>query len=255
MAIDLNALAVFQRAAGCRSFTAAAEQLGVTRSAVSQTIAKLEQSLGVALVLRTTRSVSLTDAGQALLVSVSPALAELGDALEASRPPGRRVRATALCRVLHCRGVPGLGPMLAAFAARYPALQLDITVTDEAFDIVGAGFDAGVRLGEVIAQTWSRCRCRRGSANWWCARRAIVMPMRFQAPTGTGQPSLHRLAQCAGQERPIAGSSKSGARVQCRCAAGNHQQRHGGDGQAGLGLAGRPGHRHGGHLAAVAATG
>jgi DNA-binding transcriptional LysR family regulator len=84
MAVDLNALAVFQRVADCRSFTAAAEQLGVTRSAVSQTIAKLEQSLGVALVLRTTRSVSLTDAGQALLVSVSPALAELGDALEAS---------------------------------------------------------------------------------------------------------------------------------------------------------------------------
>ncbi|TGQ63982.1 LysR family transcriptional regulator, partial [Mesorhizobium sp. M8A.F.Ca.ET.207.01.1.1] len=64
MSVDLNALAVFQRVADCRSFTAAAQQLGVTRSAVSQTLTKLEQSLGVALLLRTTRSVSLTDAGQ-----------------------------------------------------------------------------------------------------------------------------------------------------------------------------------------------
>jgi DNA-binding transcriptional LysR family regulator len=122
----------------------------VTRSAVSQTIAKLEQSLGVALVLRTTRSVSLTDAGQALLVSVSPALAELGDALRpacAGSPP-----CPDNCG-LPCPPLPRRSwrPDAAGFAARYPALQLDITVTDEAFDIVGAGFDAGVRLGEVIA--------------------------------------------------------------------------------------------------------
>ncbi len=152
MAVDLNALAVFQRVADCRSFTGAAQQLGVTRSAVSQTIAKLEQSLGAPLVLRTTRNVSLTDAGQALLASVRPALAELDDALEASVRRQGAVSGQLRLAVSSIAEAFLAGPMLATFAARYPALQLDITVTDEAFDIVDAGFDAGVRLGEVIAQ-------------------------------------------------------------------------------------------------------
>ena len=152
MSVDLNALAVFQRVAECRSFTGAAEQLGVTRSAVSQTISKLEQALGIALVLRTTRSVNLTDAGQALLSSVRPALAELDTALEATQRRQAAVSGQLRLAVSSIAEAFLAGPMLASFAARHPALQLDITVSDEEFDIVGAGFDAGVRLGEVIAQ-------------------------------------------------------------------------------------------------------
>ena len=211
MSVDLNALAVFQRVADCRSFTAAAQQLGVTRSAVSQTLTKLEQSLGVALLLRTTRSVSLTDAGQALLVSVSPALAELGNALEASVRRQAAVSGQLRLAVSSIAEAFLAGPLLATFAARYPALQLDITVTDEALDIVGAGFDAGVRLGRSLRRTWSRSRCRRGSASWWCARRTIAMrtccrPIhvnwaRIAASAGAARPA----------ERPIAGNSRSAA--------------------------------------------
>jgi len=152
MSVDLNALAVFQRVAECRSFTGAADQLGVTRSAVSQTISKLEQVLGIALVLRTTRSVNLTDAGQALLASVRPALAELDTALEATQRRQAAVSGQLRLAVSSIAEAFLAGPLLASFAAKHPALQLDITVSDEEFDIVGAGFDAGVRLGEVIAQ-------------------------------------------------------------------------------------------------------
>ncbi|HDS1039383.1 TPA: LysR family transcriptional regulator [Stenotrophomonas maltophilia] len=152
MAVDLNALTVFQRVAACRSFTGAAEQLGVTRSAVSQTVAKLEQSLGIALVLRTTRSVNLTDAGQALLTSITPALTDLGAALDATQHRQGTVSGQLRLAVSSIAETFLAGPLLASFAARYPALQVDITVSDEEFDIVNAGFDAGVRLGEVIAQ-------------------------------------------------------------------------------------------------------
>lgn len=152
MAPDLNALAVFVLVAEERSFRAAADRLGVTRSAVSQTMRRLEVSLGIALVQRTTRSVSLTEAGERLLSDVAPAVADMRAALEGleglkGRPRGRlRLAVSSIAeRFLS-------GPFLAAFAEAYPEVALDITVTDEEFDIVAEGFDAGVRLGEVIEQ-------------------------------------------------------------------------------------------------------
>lgn len=84
MSLDFNALAVFCLVAETRSFSAAAQRLAVTRSAVSQTIARLEAAIGTALVRRTTRSVSLTEAGERLLSSVAPAMAEMRAAVEAA---------------------------------------------------------------------------------------------------------------------------------------------------------------------------
>ncbi|MBY5795089.1 LysR family transcriptional regulator, partial [Rhizobium leguminosarum] len=78
MAIDLNGISVFLAVAEARSFRLAAENLGVTRPAVSQTIRRLEDRLGVALVQRTTRSVSLTEAGERLYQRVAPAISEVG---------------------------------------------------------------------------------------------------------------------------------------------------------------------------------
>jgi DNA-binding transcriptional LysR family regulator len=149
---DLNALAVFALVAEERNFRAAADRLGVTRSAVSQTIRRLEEGLGIALVLRTTRSVSLTEAGERLHAEIAPAVADMRAALEKTvvltgRPRGRlRLAVSSIAeRFLS-------GPFLAAFVEANPEVQLDITVTDEEFDIVAEGFDAGVRLGEVIEQ-------------------------------------------------------------------------------------------------------
>jgi DNA-binding transcriptional LysR family regulator len=152
MAIDLNGISVFLAVAEARSFRIAAENLGVTRPAVSQTIRRLEDRLGVALVQRTTRSVGLTEAGERLYQRVAPAISEVGMALDAtadrdSAPSGLlRLAVSSIAEQFIS------GPLLARFADAFPAVQVDVTVTDEEFDIVAEGYDAGVRLGEVIDQ-------------------------------------------------------------------------------------------------------
>lgn len=152
MQTDLNALAIFALVAEERSFRAAADRLGVTRSAVSQTIRRLEETMGIALVRRTTRSVSLTEAGERLYDDVAPAIAEMMTAIEAAanlreRPRGRlRLAVSSIAESFLS------GPFLAGFSEANPEIQIDITVSDDEFDIVAEGYDAGVRLGEVIAQ-------------------------------------------------------------------------------------------------------
>ncbi|MBP2562150.1 DNA-binding transcriptional LysR family regulator [Neorhizobium galegae] len=152
MATDLNGISVFLAVAEARSFRVAAENLGVTRPAVSQAIRRLEDRLGVALVQRTTRSVSLTEAGEQLYQRVAPAISEVGLALDAtadrdSAPSGLlRLAVSSIAEQFIS------GPLLTRFADTFPAIQIDVTVTDEEFDIVAEGYDAGVRLGEVIDQ-------------------------------------------------------------------------------------------------------
>lgn len=148
--MDLNLLRLFTAVADTANFRAAADRLGVTRSAVSQGVQRLEEALGQPLFRRTTRSVSLTEEGEQLLQAVSNPLAELTAALEvaqntAGNPHGLlRVTATSIAeRFLS-------GPLIASFVETYPGITLDVTVNDEEFDIVAAGYDAGVRLGEVI---------------------------------------------------------------------------------------------------------
>ena len=149
---DLNALAVFALVAEQRSFRAAADRLGVTRSAVSQTMRRLEERLGIALVQRTTRNVSLTEAGERLYAEVAPALAEMRTAIETTGDLRAGPRGLLRLAVSSIAESFLSGPLLAGFVAANPEVQLDITVTDEEFDIVAQGFDAGVRLGEVIDQ-------------------------------------------------------------------------------------------------------
>ncbi|MBW7967089.1 LysR family transcriptional regulator [Bradyrhizobium sp. CCBAU 51745] len=149
---DLNALAVFALVAEERSFRAAADRLGVTRSAVSQTIQRLEEGLGIALVQRTTRSVSLTEAGERLNAEVVPAIADMRAALDGALALRGQPRGLLRLAVSSIAEHFLSGPLLASFAEANPEVQLDITVTDAEFDIVAAGFDAGVRLGEVIEQ-------------------------------------------------------------------------------------------------------
>lgn len=149
---DLHALAVFAFVAEERSFRAAADRLGVTRSAVSQTILRLEEGLGIALVQRTTRSVSLTEAGERLHADIAPAIGDIRAAVERIEPLRARPRGRLRLAVSSIAEHFLAGPFLASFASTYPDVQLDITITDEEFDIVAEGYDAGVRLGEVIEQ-------------------------------------------------------------------------------------------------------
>ncbi|MGV3548336.1 LysR family transcriptional regulator [Rhizobium sp.] len=149
---DFNSLAVFSVVAEERSFRAAADRLGVTRSAVSQTIRRLEEMLSMALVRRTTRSVSLTEEGARLHADIAPALAEVGAAVAAVGDIRGRARGQLRLAVSSIAENFLSGRLLAAYGAANPEVQVDITVTDEEFDIVAEGYDAGVRLGELIAQ-------------------------------------------------------------------------------------------------------
>ncbi|MHA3027187.1 LysR family transcriptional regulator [Chromohalobacter israelensis] len=148
--MDLNLLTLFITVAQTGNFRAAADRLGVTRSAVSQGVRRLERHLGRPLFQRTTRSVRLTQDGERFLEAISNPFGEMTAAIEVMRdvedaPHGHlRITATSIAeRFLS-------GPLIASFAETYPGITLDVTVSDEEFDIVAAGFDAGVRLGEVI---------------------------------------------------------------------------------------------------------
>lgn len=146
---DLDAFAAIARH---RSFRKAAIERGVSASTLSQTLRDLEARLDLRLLNRTTRSVGLTEAGARLLERVSPALAEIGAAVDHARaeraaPVGRlRINAPEPAVELV------LGPMIAPFLAAYPQVDLDIVSETAFIDIVAAGFDAGVRWDESLAK-------------------------------------------------------------------------------------------------------
>ena len=152
MTVDKNALEVFVLVAQTRNFRIAAERLGVTRSAISQTLRRLEEQLTISLMQRTTRSINLTEAGQQLYDEVAPAIEQLNcavtDIAEQNAEPRGQLRLAVSSIAERIIG----GKLLADFISAYPKIELEITITDDEFDIVEQGYDAGVRLGEVIAQ-------------------------------------------------------------------------------------------------------
>jgi DNA-binding transcriptional LysR family regulator len=149
---ELEGLSVFVVVAETLSFRGASERLGVTRSAVSQSIGRLEARLGVALLQRTTRSVRLTEAGERLLDVVRPMLSDVSAAIAALGELAAEPTGTLRLAVSSIAESFLTGTVLASFLVTHPKVSLDIFVTDDEFDIVAHGFDAGVRLGEVIEQ-------------------------------------------------------------------------------------------------------
>jgi DNA-binding transcriptional LysR family regulator len=147
----LDGVETFLSVARYRSFRRAAAALGVTPSAVSQSVRTLEARIGAALLTRTTRSVGLTEAGQRFLDRAGPAFDELVAASEAARDLGQRP--TGLLRLAVPRSVVPLilEPVIASFCEAYPEIELEIAASDEMVDIAAGGFDAGIRLGELIA--------------------------------------------------------------------------------------------------------
>lgn len=132
------------------SFSRAAQALGVSPSALSQMVRGFEARVGVRLFNRTTRSVSLTDAGERLFQRARPALAELGAAVGQVRDQGERPSGAVRVVSFHSAAELYLRPMLAGFNAAYPDVVLDISLDDAVSDFVGGGFDVALRLGEVI---------------------------------------------------------------------------------------------------------
>jgi len=147
----LDGVEAFVRVAERRSFRGAAADLGVTPSAVSQAVRALEARLGIALFIRTTRSVGLTEAGERFLERARPAFQEIVAAGDAARDLG--ARPSGLLRLAVPRGaVPRvLRPLLSSFCAAYPEVTVEVAASEELVDLAREGFDAGVRMGEFIA--------------------------------------------------------------------------------------------------------
>jgi DNA-binding transcriptional LysR family regulator len=151
-------LQAFLAVARLRSFSSAARELGVTRSAVSHAVQQLEEQLRVVLLSRTTRSVSVTDAGRRLMESVGPAFGQIVGALgEVSAKPGEAVGRLRLS--VPRTAVPFvIDPVLPTYRARHPRVDVEVVVADRLVDIVAEGYDAGVRLSESIERDMVQVR-------------------------------------------------------------------------------------------------
>ncbi len=159
-ATDLSELAAFDAVARHRSFRRAAEERGVTASAISHAVGNLEERVGLRLLNRTTRSVSLTDAGGLLHAQLSPAFGEIGAALDALN----RFRDTPFGKVRV--NVPNsvapflIGSVIGPLIRDNPRLEIEVVATDRLVDIVEEGFDAGIRLGESLREGMIAVRIR-----------------------------------------------------------------------------------------------
>jgi len=133
-------------------FALAAAELGMSPSAVSHAVRLVEERIGQPLFARTTRSVSLTEAGKALVETAAPALQDIAERMDRIR--GVKGRPAGLLRINASNiAIPlAVTPVVAAMAERYPDVTIEIVADQGLIDIVGEGFDAGIRLGEMIAQ-------------------------------------------------------------------------------------------------------
>ena len=147
---QLAQLVVLAAVSERRSFRAAAKELEIAPSAVSHAISRLEESLGVRLLARTTRSVAPTEEGRLLLQRLKPALDEIGIALEAVTEAGGRPAGNLRISAPRFASDILLAPRLGEFLNRYPDITLEIANEDGFTDIVREGFDAGIRLEESL---------------------------------------------------------------------------------------------------------
>lgn len=149
---ELDGLVALKLVAEKRNFTSAAEELGVSPSAISKMIRLLETRLGVTLLNRTTRSTSVTEAGEQFLSQAGPALEQIFAALKnvsayASKPSGLLRLNIPLFSY-----APYIEPLIASFLAKYPEVSVEIFFEDVASDVVEKGFDAGVRDSDILAK-------------------------------------------------------------------------------------------------------
>ena len=191
---ELSELSAFATVAQERSFTRAAARLEMSQSALSHSMRGLERRLGIQLLARTTRSVSPTAAGAALLLELAPAL----ERIERSVAEARRQREQPAGRIRLI--VPRLVaqmvilPKLAAFARTYPEIVLEVTTSNDPVDLVADEYDAGIQLGEFIQRDMIAARVTGemrlaivGSAAYFNSNPITSAPAGFEGPL------LHRV--------------------------------------------------------------
>jgi DNA-binding transcriptional LysR family regulator len=141
---ELAELAAFVAVADLLSFRAAASRLGVTPSALSHSMRQLEERLGVRLLHRTTRSVSVTDAGRRLLDQLRPAIEQIAGALESLNQERQRPIGRLRVYAVQVAAAAVIAPIWGRFLSTYPEVQLELMVGEAPIDIVAKGFDAGI---------------------------------------------------------------------------------------------------------------
>jgi DNA-binding transcriptional LysR family regulator len=146
----LNALSAFLAVARRLSFAAAAREVGVSTSALSQSVRQLEARLGVALLTRTSRSVALTEAGQRLLEHAGPAIDQALESLKTVTARPGEVSGRVKITVPAAAAPLVLARLLPRFVAQHPRVEVDVSVDDGFVDMVSQGYDAGIRLVEAI---------------------------------------------------------------------------------------------------------
>jgi len=147
--IETLELRIFTRVGASLSFAATARALAMTPSAVSKAIARLEARLATRLLVRTTRSVRLTEAGALFLERASRIIQELEACEHELAAMDSKPRGKLRLELPLTLGARGVVPLLPAFCARYPQLQLDVRLDDRYIDLVGEGSDAAIRVGEL----------------------------------------------------------------------------------------------------------
>jgi DNA-binding transcriptional LysR family regulator len=145
--IELDAVLAIARRG---SFRAAALELGLSTTALSNAIGKLERHLGVRLFNRTTRSVSLTDAGRNFVEQVGPALKDIHDAMDAARSQQETPSGTLRINAFATAAREIIAPLLLQFLRRYPQVHIDLVTEGRLVDIVADGFDMGVRNADLV---------------------------------------------------------------------------------------------------------
>jgi len=149
MDVDLNDIVVFAKVAETKSFTGAAEALGLPKSTVSRKLAQLEERLGVRLVQRTTRKLALTDIGEAYYARCASIVADVASAEQLvtdmqATPRGRlRISATVDFATRY------LGDIVSVFLAEHPEINVEIDATDRVVDLIEDGFDVAIRFGSL----------------------------------------------------------------------------------------------------------
>jgi DNA-binding transcriptional LysR family regulator len=197
---ELSELAVFAAVARHLSFRLAATERGTTPSAISHSIRNLETRVGVRLFHRTTRSVSLTGAGEMLFSRLEPALMDMRAAVDALNSFRATPFGTIRLNVPNSLALYVLSDVVPTLLQSNPGLKLEIVATDALVDIVEGGFDAGIRLGEMLSQDMIAVRIKStfrwavvGSPSYFERKKAPITPhdlhehecIRYAFPSGT----------------------------------------------------------------------
>jgi len=200
MSDRLQQLAIFVRTVETGSFSKVAREFGLSQPTVSRTVAALEDRLGVKLLTRTTRQLSLTDAGETLLPRAREALARLDEAENAARGSDR-LSGTLRVALPAAYGVKQIVPLLPAFLERHPRLKIDLLMSDRFENLIAEGADMAIRLGNQPDSSFVTRKLA-------VARRLFVASPAYVARRGTPQ-TLAELSQHHLVGGPIDGSDQS----------------------------------------------